>query len=252
MAVRLRKLRQRFGISASRVAVRTEVPWYLRWAGIALFFAVAAVAALWMYDAGQRFSGFDREEVQRKLKAANAELEATQKELERLRALANSADSRIAIERTAQQRLAQQVRTLEDENAGLREEQAIFERMLSSDTRSGPPAISIYRFKVQPDVLPGEYRYRLLLLTSGTQRDREFKGHIELVVSLTEEGKSAIMKFPEQAAAQAASFHLAFKYFRRVEGTFRIGPNAKIGQVQLRVLEDGSNQVRATQIVTLG
>jgi len=251
MAVRLRKLRQRFGISASRVAVRTEVPWYLRWAGIALFFAVAVVAALWMYDAGQRFSGFDREEVQRKLKAANAELEATHKELERLRALANSADSRIAIERTAQQRLAQQVRTLEDENAGLREEQAIFERMLSSDTRSGP-AISIYRFKVQPDVLPGEYRYRLLLLTSGTQRDREFKGHIELVVSLTDEGKSAIMKIPEQAGAQAASFHLAFKYFRRVEGTFRVGPNAKIGQVQLRVLEDGSNQVRATQIVTLG
>jgi len=251
MARRLRKIRQRFGISAPKVAVRTEVAWYWRWIGLALFFALSVAIGLWLYDAGRRFAGFDREEVQRRLSAASAELEASRAELERLRALANAADSRIAIERTAQQRLAQQIRTLEDENSNLREELAIFERMLTSDPRSAP-AISIYRFKVLPDVLPGEFRYRMLLLTSGNQRDREFKGRIELVVSLTDDGKSAIIKFPQQADASASAFHLGFKYFRRVEGTFRVGANAKIERVQVRVLEDGSDQVRATQILTLG
>ena len=41
---------------------------------------------------------------------------------------------------------------------------------------------------MEPDVLPGEYRYRLLLLASGARRDRDFQGRLELAVSLTEAG----------------------------------------------------------------
>jgi len=251
MARKLRKIGRRFGISAPRVAVRTEMPWYLRWIVVLVLVALTAAVGAWMYNAGQRLSGFDREEMAHKLSAANAELDANRKELERLRAIANASDSRIAIERTAQQRLAQQLRALEDENSNLREELAIFERMLSSDPRSAP-AISIYRFKVTPDVLPGEYRYRLLLISSGSQRDREFKGRLELVLSLMDQGKSAIIRLPQEGDAGASGFALSFKYFRRVEGTFRVAPGARLEQVQIRVLEDGSNQVRATQILTLG
>lgn len=251
MGRKLRKISRRFGITAPRVAIRTETPWYWRWVIALALVAVTAAVGAWMYDAGQRLSGFDREQMARKLSAANSELDADRKELERLRAIANASDSRIAIERTAQQRLAQQLRALEDENSNLREELAIFERMLSSDPRSAP-AISVNRFKVTPDVLPGEYRYRLLLISSGSQRDREFKGHLQLVLSLTDQGKSAIIRLPQEGDAGNSGFGLSFKYFRRVEGTFRIAPSARLEQVQVRVIEDGSNQVRATQILTLG
>jgi hypothetical protein len=44
---------------------------------------------------------------------------------------------------------------------------------------------------------------------------------------------------------------LTFKYFRRVEGTFRVNPKAKVESVQVRVYETGSNQPRATHSVTL-
>src|SRR2546430_11154684 len=54
---------------------------------------------------------------------------------------------------------SQQIRALEQENARVREELATFESMLSSEARTAN-ALSIYRFKVEPDVLPGEYRYR--------------------------------------------------------------------------------------------
>ena len=61
----------------------------------------------------------------RRSSAASArELDAARSELERLRAVANAADSRLSIERTAQQKLAQQIRTLEQDNARLREELA--------------------------------------------------------------------------------------------------------------------------------
>ena len=249
--LRLRRLRKRFGITAPRVAVRTEVPWYLRWLAVAVMLAFAAALAFWMYDAGRRFAGFDRDQVEQQLAEAKAQLETARSELKRLRAIANAAGSQLAIERTAQERLAQQIRTLEQQDGKLREDLAIFERMLTSDPRS-VPALAIYRFEVTPDVLPGEFRYRMLLLTSGLRRDREFDGRLELVVSMTEDGKSAIMKFPERTDASASAFRFTFKYFRRVEGTFRVGPKAKVESVQVRVYEGNSDQARATQTVNLG
>ena len=244
------KLRQRFGIAAPRVAIHSQVPWYWRWVGVAVLLGVAGASAAWFYDAGRRFAGFDRSEVQQQLAVVTRQLDEARAELEELRAIASAADSRVSIERTAQQKLAQQIRTLEQENARVREELATFESMISSDARSAP-TLSIYRFKVEPDLLPGEYRYRLLLVTPSTRRERDFNGRMELVVSLTEGDHSAMMSFPEQADADAGAFRLAFKYFRRVEGTFRVNPKAKVESVQVRIYETGSTQPRATHSVSL-
>jgi hypothetical protein len=218
--------------------------------GVAALFGVSAAAVAWIYDAGRRYAGYDNSQVQQELRAAQEELAAARSELARLSAIANAADNRMSIERSAQQKLAQQIRTLEQENARVREELATFEGMLSSDSRAAA-ALTIYRFKVEPDVLPGEYRYHLLLLTPTTRREREFHGKLELVVSLTDGGQSAMMSFPEPADAGASEFKLAFKYFRRVQGTFRVNPKARVESVQVRVYENGSSQPRATHSVTL-
>jgi uncharacterized protein DUF6776 len=247
---RWKAVRQRFGIAAPRVEIQTQIPWYLRWAGIAILLAVAGVAASWIYDAGRRFAGFDRSEVVTELQRVQGELDDARRELGRLRAIANAADSRVSIERTAQQKLAQQVRSLEQELARVREELAMVEQMLTSEERH-TQTLAIYRFKVEPDVLPGEYRYRLLLLTPTDRRGRDFTGRLELVVNLQEGGQSAMMSFPEPGDAAAASFKLAFKYFRRVEGTFRVNPKAKVESVQARVYETGSSQPKATHSVSL-
>ncbi len=254
MAGRFQKWRQRFGIAAPKVSVRTHVPWYLRWLGLAVMLAFSAALAAWMYDAGRRFAGFDRSEVEQELSAARRELGKLRAELEPLRAMSNSADSKVSIERTAQQKLAQQIRSLEQENARVREELAIFESMLSSETASAAP-LSILRFKVEPDVLPGEFRYRVLLLASGPRRGKEFHGRIEMVVSLTENGAGAMMTLPgpgESESPAAAAFRLTFKHFQRVDGIFRVNPKARVSGVQLRVYEAGSAEPKVTQNVTLG
>ena len=242
------KVRKRFGIAAPRVAVHSPIAWYWRWLGVALLLSLSAAAAAWIYDAGRRYAGFDSREVEGELSTTKRELAAAQSELERLRAMANASERRLSIERTAQQKLAQQIRVLEQENARVKEELATFESMLSSETRSGT-VLTIYRFKVEPDVLPGEYRYHVLLVTPRTRREREFTGRLELVVNLVEGGQSAMMTFPE--AGDAAEFRLAFKYFRRVEGTFRVNPKARVENVQVRIFETGSNQPRAIQTVGL-
>ena len=250
MAGRLWKLRQRFGIAAPKVAVRTHVPWYLRWLLVAVLFAFSAALAAWMYDAGRRFAGFDRSEVEQELAAVRREFAAVRKELEHLRAAANAAGSKLSIERTAQRNLAQQIRVLEQDNARLREELAIFESMLSSDSANAGP-LAILRFKVEPEVIPGEYRYRVLLLASGPRRGREFQGRLELVVSLTEAGRSAMITVPGPADADLSAFRLTFKHFQRAEGVFRVSPKAKVASVQVRVYETGAAEAKATKSVTL-
>jgi hypothetical protein len=250
MAGRFSKLRQRFGIAAPRVSVRTHVPWYLRWLGIAVLLAFSTALAAWMYDAGRRFAGFDRSEVEQELSAARGELSKVREELKGLSAVANAADSKVSIERTAQQKLAQQARGLEQENARLREELALFESMLSSDTANTAP-LSILRFKAERDVIPGEYRYRVLLLASGARRGRDFQGRLELVVSLTEAGRSAMITIPGQGEADSSSFRLGFKHFQRVDGIFRVNPKAKVASVQVRVYETGSTEPKVVQSVTL-
>jgi len=250
MAKRFAKLRQRFGIAAPKVSVRTHVPWYLRWLGIAVMLAFSAALALWMYDAGRRFAGFDRSEVEQELSTARSELARMRAELDSLRAIANAADSKVSIERTAQQKLAQQARGLEQDNARLREELAIFESMLSADTAGAAP-LSVLRFTVEPDMLPGEYRYRVLLLASGPRRGKEFQGRLELVVNLTEGGRSAMIVVPGQGQSDSPAFRLGFKHFQRIDGTFRVDPKGKVASVQVRVYENGSAEPKVTRSVTL-
>jgi hypothetical protein len=244
------KIQQRFGIAAPRVAVYSHTPWYWRWLWLVVLLAISAVAAKWVYDAGRRFAGFDQSEVENELAKTKNDLAAAQAELERLRAIANAAENRLSIERTAQQKLAQQIRSLEQDNSKVREDLATFESMISSDARTGN-TLAIYRFKVEPDVLPGEYRYHLLLVTPRARREREFTGKLELVVTLTDRGQNVMISFPEPGDAGASEFRLAFKYFRRVEGIFRVNPKAKVENVQARVYETGSNQPRATMTATL-
>lgn len=252
MAGGFKRFRQRFGITAPKVAVRTHVPWYLRWLLLAVLLAFSVALAAWMYDAGRRFAGFDRSEVQEELSGMRRELDSTRGELEKLRAIANAADSKLSIERTAQVQLAKQIRTLEQDNARLREDLAIFESMLSADTRS-PQALNIQRLMVEPDGLPGEYRYRMLLLTGNRRERGDFQGRLELLVGVQQGGRNAMIVFPDRAAADTPAYKLSFRNFYRVEGTFRVDPQAKVGTVQVRVFETGAGQAaKATQSVTLG
>ncbi len=251
MPGRFWKLRKRFGIAAPRVAVRTESAWYWRWLALMVLLACSAALAALMYDAGRRFAGFDRSEAERELTALKRETQLMRTELERLQAIADAADSRLAIERTAQQKLTQDFRAMEADNARLREELAIFENMLSSSDARSAQGLSILRFKVEQDLLPGEYRYRLMLLAAGERKDKEFKGRVELVVSLEDAGRSAIISFPE-GGEKDPGFRLSFRHFHRFEGAFRVNPKARVVSVQVRVFEAGVVPARATQSVAVG
>ena len=240
---------QRFGIAAPRVAVRTQLAWYWRWIAIVVGAALSIVLARWLYDAGSRVAGFDRLEIEQEILKLRSDLWEARTELDKFRAAVDAADSRLAIERAAQQKLADQVRSQERQNTLLREDLAIFENMLVSGPREAQSLV-IQRFQIEPAGAPGEYRYRMMLFSPGRRAERNFQGRLELTVKLSDAGRGAMINLPDTAGSEA--FKLSFRQFRRVEGTFRVAPGARIESVQARVFESGSDQVKATQTVNPG
>ena len=227
------------------MTVTTHVAWYWRWLGMVLVGAATLALAAWMYDAGRRFAGFDSSEAEQELDRLRASVANLREETTRLRPVVDASGSRMKIEQTAQAQLAKQVKTLETENARLKEDLAFFENLLPSQEK-----LTIHRFTVEPEVLPGEYRYRLMMLQGG-RRDRPFSGKLQLVISVQQGGRDAMIVLPEAGDAESSAYKLNFKHFLRVEGTFRVSSQAKVRNVQVRVLEDGSNQARAIQSFNL-
>lgn len=242
----VKRIRQRFGISAPKMTVRTHLAWYWRWLAMMVLASVSLAFAAWIYDAGRRFAGFDRSEIEQEVTKLRESVGRLESEATRLRSIANASESRLKIEQAAQTQLASQVKALEEENRRLKEDLAFFENLAPAGDK-----LTINRFTVQPDVLPGEYRYRLLVLFGGGKRDRPFQGSLQLVVNVRMLGRDGMIVIPDPAQPDQTAFKLNFKYFQRVDGTFRVPEQAKVQSVQVRVLEQGASQARATQSVDL-
>ena len=241
-------LKRRFGIAASPLAVRRHVAWYWRLPLLVILLAAGVMLSWWFYDAGLRFAGFESgstiEELTQ-LREKNAQLEL---ENSSLRSMDAQSERKMQIERATQNDLAKTVKTLQDENAQLKEDLAFFRKLMSSDKNDGN--LSIYRFKVENGVLPGEYRYHLLLLQGG-QREREFQGKVELLINLVQDGKKLVMTVPSSKEADARAYSVNFKFYQRLEGTFRVAPRSLVKNVQIRVFENGSGQPKLIQTVNL-
>ena len=242
----LRTLKRRFGISASRVAVRAHVPWYWRWLGIIAVGALVVGVGWATYDFGMEFAGFRQGEVDRTLAKLNEAIKRQQDDLAELRTKVAAAERQLQIERATYGDLGKQVKSLTEENATLKEDLAFFQSLMPAGGKDG--AITINRFKLQPEALPGEYRYQLLLVHAG-QRAKEFQGRLQLVLNLQQHDRNVVLALPPENDKDAREYRLNFKFFQRIEGTFKIPPDAEVKSLQVRVFENGSNAPKLTQTV---
>ncbi len=244
----LKALQRKFGISGPHVAVRTHMPWYLRWLGIVVIGALVSGIGWATYDFGMEFAGFRQGEADRALKKLNEAISKQDQELSELRSKAAQAEQQLQIERATYGDLAKQVKALAVENAALKEDLAFFQSLMPAGGKQN--TISVNRFQLQPEALPGEYRYRLLLVQTG-QRGQEFKGKLQFVLNLQQDGRKVVLMLPPEGQRDAREYLLDFKFFQRIEGTFRIAPDAVVQGMQVRVFESGSNTPKLTQNVNL-
>src|SRR5262245_31926739 len=135
MAQFARALKNKFGISARRMAVRAHVPWYWRWLGIVVLGVLVAGIGWGMYDFGMEFAGFRQGEAARALSRLNEEMGKRDVELAELRSKVAATERQLQIERATYGDLSKQMKTLSEENAALREDLAFFQSLMPAGVK---------------------------------------------------------------------------------------------------------------------
>ncbi len=248
MAQIFRTLKRRFGIFAPRVAVRAHMPWYWRWIGYIVLGALVVGIGLTTYDYGMELAGFRQSEAQRVIARMSEEIQSRETRISELRTQVAATDRQLQIDRATYGDLGRQVKLLSEENAALKEDLALFQSLMTSEEKE--LGLSINRFRVQPDSLPGEYRYRFLLVQSG-QRVREFQGTLQFVVNLEQGDRKFVVTLPLEEQKSAKEYQVSFKFFQRVEGTFKVAPGTVVRSLQVRVFEIGSITPKLSQSVSV-
>lgn len=132
VSLKMKKFRRRFGIAAPRVIVRSHLgwPWY---AGAAGGVVLVLVLTAWFF-----MQRGENGVLYREIDGLQQRLREADDELTRLRARQGTEHNAAQMERTAQEQLRVRVKTLEAENAGLREERVLLEKLLKDCRKSSP------------------------------------------------------------------------------------------------------------------
>lgn len=236
---------RRLSVSAPKMRIKTQMSWPLRLVFLAAVLGLGGALSMWMYDLGRSLTGFNPSATKEQLANYRDEIEQLRLERDQFSTTVNSAESQLNIERSAQKQLLMQVKGLEADNSKLKEDLAFFESLLPADT--GAQGVSIRRLKTE-STAANQVRYRLLIMQGG-KGDREFVGNLQLAVTVLQNGKSAIMVFPDPKNGDADKFKLGFKHYQRVEGVLTLPDGVVARIVQAKVLEKG--QVRVHQSANL-
>jgi hypothetical protein len=235
--MRFKLLRRRLTISAPRMAVRSAMPWPLRWAMVAIVLGFCGAIALWAFELGKDIAGVDhgsKEELVR-LRAEVAQLRDAR---DKAQSLLNTSGSLMTAEKAATERLAAQMRALEAENRSLRADQGFFEKLIPAGPSEGVAIRGL-----QAEVLSGTQLKWQVLVIQPVKNAPEFKGKLQLSISGTLDGKPWMMALPEGAMP------LVFRQYRRVEGMVDLPAGAGVKNVAAKVTEGAST--RAVQSISL-
>jgi hypothetical protein len=236
MRLRFRLLRRRLTISAPRMAVRSAMPWPLRWVGAAILLGFCAAISLWAFEFGKSIAGLDtgaKEELVR----LRADIATLRDERDKAQSVFNTSASLITAEKARQESLALRIKTLEAENRGLRDDLGFFEKLIPI---GGAEGVAIRALQAQ--VLGGTQLKWQVLVIQPVKNAQEFRGKLELSVGGTLNGKPWLMPLP---GAQP----LQFRQYRRVEGMVDLPHLAVVKNVSAKVVE--GTATRAVQSIKL-
>jgi hypothetical protein len=234
--MRFKLLRRRLTISAPRMAVRSAMPWPLRWAGAAIVLGFCAAIALWAFEFGKSIAGLDtgaKEELLR----LRADVVKLRDERDKAQSVFNTSASLITAEKGARDQLATQIKALEAENRALRDDLGFFEKLIPTS------AEGVAIRALQAEVLAGTQLKWQLLVIQPVKNAPEFRGKLEMSVAGTLNGKPWMMELP------GGPQPLQFRQYRRVEGMVDLPPQAVVKNVSAKVVE--GTATRAVQSIKL-
>lgn len=242
--MRLRLLRRRLTISAPRMAVRSALPWPLRWVLAALVLGFCAAIALWAFEFGRDIAGLDGgagdelARIKAQMQVLQQELQVVKDERDKAQSVANTASTLLTAEKAAQAGLLAQNRQLEANNQALRDDLGFFEQLIPAIGTQGIAIRGLQAERTEPT----QVKWQVMVMQSGKKMP-DFSGRLEVSVSGQLQGKPWSMDLPE------GSKPLAFSQYGRVQGVLAVPAQAVIKLLNVKVIE--GEQIKATQSVKL-
>jgi hypothetical protein len=238
--MRFRLLRRRLTISAPRMSVRSSLPWPVRWVGAAVVLGFSAAISLWAFEFGKEIAGLERN-AKEELVALRAENIKLRDERDKAQLVANTSDSVLTAEKSAQERLSAQLRQLESDNRALRDDLGFFEKLIPASGEG--LAIRGLQAEMLGDTASGsQMKWQVLVIQPG-RNIADFNGRLEVTLSGTQAGKPWMMALP------GGPMVLQFRQYRRVGGIVDLPAQAVVKSVSAKVTEGSAT--RAVQAVKL-
>lgn len=168
----------------------------------------------------------------RELDALRQQVQVQQEELAAFRSTAGTEKNAVSMERAAQQQLLTKVQGLARENAALKEDILLFERLIPVVGEEA--AVRIENFRLTPEG-KGSYRYRLLLAFQPSKQTPDFHGHLQLLVVFVSSGKEQRLVLPGKRDA-SADYQIDLKHFLRREGLIELPQGAQVKSIEARIM----------------
>jgi outer membrane murein-binding lipoprotein Lpp len=240
--VRFRLLRRRLTISAPRMAVRSAMPWPLRWAVAAIMLGFCAAIALWAFEFGRDIAGLenggqaDMQQLRAQVEALKTDLDKAHEQRDQAQSIANTAGTLVAAEKASSERVSAQVKHLEAENRRLRDDLGFFEKLIPADSTD---AVAIRGLQAET-VDNGKIRWQVLVIQS-KKNAPELVGKLEIMLTGLSNGKPW--------TGSVSTMPLKIMQYGRLEGSLDIPAQVTVKGLTAKVV-DGST-VRAGQSIKL-
>ena len=223
--LKFRLFRRRLTISSQRMAVRSALPWPVRWVLGAVMLGFSAAIALWAFEFGKGIAGLDTD-AKDELKLLRAEVIELRSDRDKAQTVVNTSTSLLTAEKAAQEKMATQIKQLESDNRLMRDDLGFFEKLLPA---GGAEGVAIRG--LQAEILSATQLKWHVLVIQSVKDAPDFNGKLELTFNGTLAGKPWTVNLP--AGAQV----LQFKQYRRIEGVLDLPAQAVVKTMTAKVVE---------------
>ncbi len=212
------------------MAVRSALPWPVRWMMGAVTLGFSAAIALWAFEIGKGIAGLDTN-AREELRLLREEVSVLRVERDKAQSIANTSGSLLTAEKAAQEKMMIQIRKLESDNLSLRDDLGFFEKLLPAGGGNGVSVRSL-----QAELLsPTQLKWQVLVIQP-VKDTPDFQGKLDLLVSGTLAGKPWTLNLPGGAQV------LQVKQYRRVEGVLELPPQALVQTVTAKIMEGSATR----------
>lgn len=242
--MRTRLFLRRLTVSAPRMAVRSALPWPLRWIMLAVALGFCAAISLWAFEFGKNIAGLESSSKERmqqlraEVTTLRAELEQVKEARDKAQSIANTAATVLTSEKVAQETLLVQNRQLETDNRRLRDDLGFFEKLIPT---AGTAGIAIRGLQAEL-ANSRELKWQVLVIQP-LKNPAEFNGRLEVNFAGLQNGKPWAANLPEGPQ------QLKFRQYGRAQGMLDLPPQTVVKTITAKVF-DGT-QVKATQTIKL-